>query len=149
MVLSLQDPLVQSYIVYSAILAVKLLFVGILTGMKRASRKVYANPEDAVRSGGKVTLNDPEVERVRRAHLNDLENIPAFWILGALYLTTNPAAAWATLLFRVFTLGRILHTIVYAIVPLPQPARALSFSIPYFIMWYMGFQVIVYYLTAL
>lgn len=149
MVLTLQDPTVQSYIVYAAILALKLLLFSMLTGLKRSEKKVYANPEDAALLGGRISLSDPDIERLRRAHLNDLENIPAFWILGALYLTTNPAAAWATLLFRAYTLGRLLHTFVYAIKPLPQPSRAIAYFIPYLIMWYMGYQVIVYYLSAL
>lgn len=149
MVLTLQDPTVQSYIVYAAILALKLLLFSMLTGLKRSEKEVYANPEDAALLGGRISLSDPDIERLRRAHLNDLENIPAFWILGALYLTTNPAAAWATLLFRAYTLGRLLHTFVYAIKPLPQPSRAIAYFIPYLIMWYMGYQVIVYYLSAL
>nr|UYI58582.1 glutathione S-transferase 11 [Grapholita molesta] len=149
MALSLQDPVVQSYIVYSAILALKLLSVSTLTAMKRISKKVYANPEDAVSLKGKVVLNDPDVERVRRAHLNDLENIPAFWLLGALYVTTAPVAAWATLLFRVYTAGRFIHTFVYAVVPLPQPARGIAYGIPYLIKWYMGIQVVLHYASAL
>lgn len=148
-VIQLTNPVVQSYIVYSAILALKLLFLSSLTPFVRISRGVFANPEDAKAFRGKVKYDDPTVERTRRAHLNDLENIPAFWILGALYVTTGPAAAWATLLFRTYTISRIIHTIVYAIVPLPQPSRALAYFIPYFIMWYMGVQVVLFYITAL
>lgn len=149
MELSLNNPLVQSYIVYSAILAVKLLLLAPLTATSRIIRGVYANPEDAAMAGGKVKFDDQTVERCRRAHLNDLENIPAFWILGALYLTTGPAVAWATLLFRLYTAGRILHSIVYAVVPLPQPSRAIAYGIPYIITLYMGTQVVLYYATAL
>ena len=148
-IIPLNNPVVQSYILYSAILALKLLSLSTLTGIVRLSRGVFANPEDAKGLRGKVKLDDPAVERTRRAHLNDLENIPAFWILGALYVTTGPAAAWATLLFRVYTVSRIVHTIVYAIVPLPQPARALAYLVPYVIKWYMGVQVVLYYITAL
>lgn len=146
--LSLNEPAVQAFIVYSAILALKLLALSTLTAMTRMLRGAFANPEDAKGLGGKVKYDDPAVERVRRAHLNDLENIPAFWVLGALYLTTGPAAAWATLLFRLSAAGRIIHTIVYAVVPLPQPARAIAFGIPYFINWYMGIQTVLYYITA-
>nr|ARM39011.1 microsomal glutathione S-transferase 1 [Cydia pomonella] len=146
---SLKDPAVQSYIVYSAILALKLIALSSLTGMKRITKKVFANPEDAAALKGKVNLNDPEIERARRAHLNDLENIPAFWLLGALYVTTGPVAAWATLLFRVYTVSRFIHTFVYAVVPMPQPARGIAFGIPYFIKWYMGIQVILHYAAAL
>lgn len=150
-VLSLQNPVLQSFIVYSAILALKLLALGALTGMTRMAKGVFANPEDLKSAGGKgkIKFDDPHVERVRRAHLNDLENIPAFWVLGALYVTTNPAHAWATLLFRIYTAGRVLHTLVYAVKPLPQPSRALAYFVPYVIMWYMGIQVILYYLSAL
>nr|QLI62199.1 glutathione S-transferase 3 [Streltzoviella insularis] len=149
-VISLDNPVVQSYIVYSAILALKLLFLSPLTGMTRMARGVFANPEDVQSfKKGKVKFDDPAVERIRRAHLNDLENIPAFWVLGALYLTTNPVASWATLLFRVYTAGRVLHTIVYAVKPLPQPSRAIAFFIPFVIMVYMGVQVVLYYITAL
>ncbi|KAJ2946388.1 hypothetical protein O0L34_g12432 [Tuta absoluta] len=149
-VLPLDSPAVQSFILYSAILALKVLVMAPMTGMTRMRKGVFANPEDAkLTPKGKVKFDDPDIERIRRAHLNDLENIPAFWVLGALYLTTGPVAAWATLLFRVYAIGRILHTIVYCIVPLPQPSRALAFAIPLFIKFYMGFQIIMYYITAL
>lgn len=144
----LEQPAVQSYILYSGILALKVLGTAFLTSRVRYSKKVFANPEDAA-GRGKVKLDDPDVERVRRAHLNDLENIPAFWLLGALFLTTSPEAAWATLLFRIYTAGRVLHTFVYAVRPLPQPARGIAFGVPYLIMLYMGVKVVTHYITAL
>nr|XP_034841145.1 microsomal glutathione S-transferase 1-like [Maniola hyperantus] len=146
---TIADPAVQSYIIYSSVLALKVLGMSVLTGMVRHKKKVFANEEDAKATKGVVKFNDPDVERTRRAHLNDLENIPAFWVLGALYLTTGPATELATLLFRVFTAGRILHTIVYAVKPLPQPARAIAFGIPYFINWYMGLKIVSHYISAL
>lgn len=145
----LDQPAVQSYIVYSGILALKVLGVTFLTSKARYTKKVFANPEDAKAVQGKVKLDDPDVERVRRAHLNDLENIPAFWLLGALFLTTSPEVAWATLLFRIYTAGRILHTFVYAVHPLPQPARGIAFGVPFLIKLYMGAKVVMYYITAL
>uniref|UniRef100_A0A2A4JUD2 Microsomal glutathione S-transferase 1 n=1 Tax=Heliothis virescens TaxID=7102 RepID=A0A2A4JUD2_HELVI len=121
-----------------------------MTGAMRGLRRVFANPEDTkTLKGSKVKFDDPVIERIRRAHLNDLENIPAFWVLGAFYVTTGPVVAWATLLFRVYTLGRILHTIVYAVVPLPQPARFLSYLVSALVSFYMATQVILYYITAL
>lgn len=146
--LSLDNLAVQAFIVHSAILALKLLSLSFLTGVTRTIRGVFANPEDAKMAKGVVKFGDPAVERVRRAHLNDLENIPAFWILGALYLTTGPSVAWATILFRAFTLGRVIHTIVYAIIPLPQPSRAIAYVIPMLVNLYMGVQIVLYYLSA-
>ncbi|XP_026727358.1 prostaglandin E synthase-like [Trichoplusia ni] len=145
--ISLQDPVVQSYMVYSAILAIKMFAVTFLTAKVRTSKKVFANEEDAKNYNGQVKLNDPDVERVRRAHLNDLENIPAFWVLGALYLTTGPSAFLATMLFRLFTAGRIAHTVFYAI--FQSPARGLGFASAFLINIYMGLQVILYYISAL
>lgn len=145
---SLSDPAVQSYMAHSGILALKVLGTAMLTSRMRYKKAVFANPEDAKKKGV-VKHDDPDVERVRRAHLNDLENIPVFWLLGALYVTTGPDAVWATTLFRLYTAGRILHTVVYAVTPLPQPARALAFTVPFIIMWYMGIKVIGHYALAL
>lgn len=148
--INFDSPVVQTYIVYSAILAMKMLAMSVLTGATRMRKGVFANPEDTkTKPGSKVKYDDTDVERIRRGHLNDLENIPVFWVLGALYVTTGPAAAMASLLFRLFTIGRMLHTFVYCIMPVPQPARAIAFGIPYLIMWYMGIQIVLYYITAI
>ncbi|XP_059049075.1 uncharacterized protein LOC131844258 [Achroia grisella] len=144
-----ENPAVQSYAFYSGVLALKTLGMALLTGRIRFRKKVFANEEDAKLRKSVVKYDDPDVERVRRAHLNDLENIPAFWLVGGLYLTTAPDAALAVNLFRVYTVGRILHTIVYAIKPLPQPARGISFGIPYLITVYMGLKVVLHYASAL
>lgn len=147
---SLNDPAVQSYLLYSGVLGLKVLGMSFLTAIQRHTKKVFANPEDAVtKPGGKVKFDDPDVERVRRAHLNDLENIPAFWVLGALYVTTGPSASVATNLFRAYAAGRILHTFVYAVKPLPQPSRAIAFGVPFVISIYMGVVVVKYYFGAL
>ena len=63
--------------------------------------------------GSKMALNDPDVERVRRAHLNDIENIIPFVLIAAIYLTTGPSLGTAKLLFRIFTAARYIHTFVY------------------------------------
>ena len=81
---------------------------------KTPFQQAFANPEDATGvKGGKVIIGDPDVERVRRAHLNDIENILPFVILAAIFLTTAPSVGTAKLLFRVFTAARYIHTFVY------------------------------------
>ncbi|CAH0405975.1 unnamed protein product [Chilo suppressalis] len=142
---SLDNPVIRSYLFYSGVLGLKLLGTALLTSKARYTRKVFANEEDARYSGGVVKVNDPEVERARRAHLNDLENIPVFWILGAIFVTTGPSASVATLLFRTYTAMRFLHTIVYAVKPLPQPTRAIVFTIPFLLTVYMGVNIIIHY----
>ncbi|CAD0195462.1 unnamed protein product [Chrysodeixis includens] len=146
--ISLADPAVQSYIVYSAVLAMKMFAITFLTTKVRVSKKVFANAEDAKANNGTVKFDDPDVERVRRAHLNDLENIPAFWVLGALYLTTGPSAFLATTLFRLFAAGRIIHTIFYAVTSIPR-VRGFGFASSFLVNVYMGLQVILFYLTSL
>lgn len=146
---TITEPAVRSYILYSSVLALKVLGMVVLTVRVRFRKKVFANEEDTKVTKGIVKYDDPDVERVRRAHLNDLENIPVFWVLGALYLTTGPSSELATTLFRVYTAGRVLHTIVYVVKPVPQPARGIAWVIPYLINWYMGAKIVKHYIGAL
>lgn len=85
------------------------------------------------------------MERVRRAHLNDMENILPYLMAAFLYVLTEPDFYVASILFRVATIARILHTVVYAIYPVRQPARALMFFIHYLIMLYMIVASIVHF----
>nr|CAD7578789.1 unnamed protein product [Timema californicum] len=109
-------------------------------------RVVFANPEDAVGKGAKVRFDNTDIERVRRAHLNDLENIPIFFVASFFYQFTNPAPFIAINLIRVFALTRILHTIVYAVFPMPQPSRALAWGVGYGITGYMAVKTILYFI---
>ncbi|XP_045504443.1 microsomal glutathione S-transferase 1-like [Colias croceus] len=144
---TIAEPAVRTFIFYSGVLGAKMLLMSFLTARQRYRKNVFANEEDAKAKKGIVKYDDPDVERVRRAHLNDLENIPVFWVLGALYLTTGPSAATAITLFRVYAAGRILHTIVYAVTPIRQPARAIAFGIPMFVSLFMGAKVATHYLA--
>ncbi|CAG9854729.1 unnamed protein product [Phyllotreta striolata] len=134
-VLSLENEVFRSFLFYSCILVLKMLFMSPLTGSKRMKHKAFANVEDAKGFNVKPKLDD-NVERVRRAHLNDIENIPLFFVAGVLYTITNPSVYLAKMLFLVYTVARVAHTIVYAVVPLPQPARGIS--------WVTGFGITVY-----
>ncbi len=74
--------------------------------------QVFANPEDAKGARGKVGV-DEDVERSRRAHLNDMENIYLFLLNAAIYVLTGPSYTIALNLFRAFTAARYLHTFFY------------------------------------
>ncbi|KAK3877993.1 hypothetical protein Pcinc_017341 [Petrolisthes cinctipes] len=110
---SLDNPAFTDYAFYAGVLAVKVMAMGVITGYYRMTKKAFANPEDAKRLGAKEIKVDADVERVRRAHQNDLENITVFWILGLLFLLTNPSPATARLIFRAYTGSRIGYTILY------------------------------------
>lgn len=92
-----------------------------------------------------IVVDDPDVERVRRGHLNDMENIYLFFVVGMAYVFTNPDATLAMWLFRVYAAARILHTLVYAVYPVPQPTRAIMFLSGVIITAFMAIRTIVYF----
>ncbi|XP_068825874.1 microsomal glutathione S-transferase 1 isoform X3 [Capricornis sumatraensis] len=108
--------------------------------------QVFANPEDCAGFGKgenakKYLRTDDRVERVRRAHLNDLENIVPFLGIGLLYSLSGPDLSTAILHFRLFVGARIYHTIAY-LTPLPQPNRALAFFIGYGVTLSMAYRLL-------
>merc|ERR1711962_1621937 len=114
---------------HAGLMAVKTLIMAPLTARQRFRKGNFISREDGVNRPVKIGIGvDEDVERVRRAHQNDIENVFPFLFLGFLYIFTNPAYSTALLVFRLFVGARILHTIVYLMV-IPQPARALRFFI--------------------
>jgi len=108
--------------------------------------QVFANPEDTKGRKAVVKYDDNDVERVRRAHMNDIENILPFFILGFLYCFIHPDPDSANLLFKVFAIARIVHTLVYAVVVVPQPSRAIAWAVSFFINIFMGFKILMYFM---
>ncbi|SPP78052.1 microsomal glutathione S-transferase 1 isoform X1 [Drosophila guanche] len=141
--ISMENEVFRVYLGWTAVLVIKIFAMSILTGLTRFATATFANPEDLLSPKLKVKFDDPNVERVRRAHRNDLENIVPFLIIGLLYTLTNPSAFLAINLFRAVGIARIVHTLVYAVVVIPQPARALSFFVAAGATVYMAFQVMV------
>ncbi|XP_072384164.1 microsomal glutathione S-transferase 1-like [Diabrotica undecimpunctata] len=135
------------YFVCCCFLILKMSFMSIFTAVKRVIHKAFANPEDSKQMKIDPQVNE-NVERVRRAHLNDLENIPLFFVAGLIYTFANPGETAAKVLFVVYVVTRYLHTIVYAVVPIPQPARALCWSTGYIINIYMAMYSLVHFLKS-
>uniref|UniRef100_A0A2C9H4B8 Microsomal glutathione S-transferase 1 n=1 Tax=Anopheles maculatus TaxID=74869 RepID=A0A2C9H4B8_9DIPT len=146
---TINDGVLQSYVFWSSVLVLKMLLMSPLTSLTRVRKLAFANPEDASAVSRKLKpkLDDPDVERVRRAHLNDLENILPFFVIGFLYLLTNPVPFLAINLFRAVAVSRILHTLVYAVVVVPQPARFLAFMGGMVPTVYMTLQTILYFMV--
>ncbi|XP_070492720.1 microsomal glutathione S-transferase 1-like [Chironomus tepperi] len=138
---STDNPVFSTYVFYTTVLIIKTLFMALLTVVHRVKNKAVASKEDSPKG---IVLFSKDVERQRRAHLNDLENIPIFIIVAFLYTLTSPSTFIAVNLIRLFTLCRIVHTFVYAIYP-TQPARGISFGIGILITFYMSFQVAIYF----
>ncbi|KAI4469068.1 microsomal glutathione s-transferase 1 [Holotrichia oblita] len=144
-ILDTENPIFRGFLFYNSALVLKMLAMSSLTALQRFKNKAFANPEDAAMQGVKVRTDD-NVERVRRAHLNDLENIPIYFVASFGYMLTNPSVTVALNLFRAFTAARFMHTFVYAVCVIPQPARGLSWGIGYFITGFMAFQTACHFL---
>lgn len=70
------------YITWGGLLLIKMLIMSFLTIFNRIRKGAVENPEDVQNSNFEIK-KDEDVERIRRAHLNDLENVPPF-LLAAL-----------------------------------------------------------------
>lgn len=137
--MSFTNPVFRAFLFYNSILILKVLLSVLLIARQRFRKRVFISPEDTVLArGAKVKTDDPDVERCRRAHQNDLENIPFFITASYIYLCTNPAPWLAQTLFLVYTVSRVLYTIIYAVLALPQPSRALTWGVGYAIIIYMA-----------
>ncbi len=98
--------------------------------------QAFDNNEDLMlRPGAIVQIND-NVERVRRGHQNDVENIYIFVIAGIFYVLSEPSPTVALNLFRIFGIARLLHSLVYAF-SIRQPTRALLFHVGVWTTVYM------------
>jgi glutathione S-transferase len=124
----LNNPALRLFGVTYLILLLKMVAVGYATSFYRIRDKHFATPEDYRLQGltPKAGINE-DVERARRAHQNDLENILPYFGVGLLYALTNPSLGMARLCFIGFTVSRILHSICYLLQL--QPWRTIVWSI--------------------
>ncbi|CAL8242326.1 unnamed protein product [Merluccius merluccius] len=135
----------QAYATYATVVILKMMLMGPLTAYFRMTRGAFSNEEDvrgkSEEQKKKLLRSHPDVERVRRCHQNDLENIIPFVIIGLLYSLTAPDISTALIYFRVFAASRICHTLAY-ILPLPQPSRALAWMTGMVVTFCMAFRVL-------
>jgi glutathione S-transferase len=119
--LTMQNPVFVTYMIAAAIMILKIMGQGWLTVYRML--KVgggFASPEDLQvglinrnPSPEQLELND-YVDRSRRMHRNDLENIPAFLACGLLFVIAAPSALLANVLMYGFVAARLLHSLAYA-----------------------------------
>nr|XP_046230615.1 prostaglandin E synthase [Scatophagus argus] len=125
----IKNEVFSCFVFYGALLVIKMYIIAVITGQVRLRKKAFANPEDALRHGGlQYHREDAYVERCRRAHRNDMENIFPFLFLGAVYSMTGPSLAVARLHFLVFFMARVLHTVAY-LLALRAPTRSLAYTV--------------------
>jgi uncharacterized MAPEG superfamily protein len=119
-VLSLNNPVFQSYLIAASIMILKLMMQPWMTVVRMM--KVgggFRSPEDLK----KTPLNpDPQpaqletneyVDRSRRLNLNDLESIPGFLVAGFLFVLVEPPLLLAQILIWTYVASRAAHFVAY------------------------------------
>ena len=118
--LTLTNPVFTTYAICAALAVLKIMGQGWMTVYRLL--KVgggYASPED-LRPGlinrkpdpSQLEVND-YVDRSRRMHRNDLENIPGFLAAGLLFVLMAPPLWLAQVFFYGFVLARAAHAWAY------------------------------------
>lgn len=117
-----------AYAITALVLILNLIVLWAMSGTVRASTKTALNAEDAALfKGTHVESDPPAVARVLRAHANAAASIYPFLILGLVYVLAGGAYLPAVIIFTVFVIARIAHSIFY--LRASQPWRTISFSV--------------------
>ncbi len=122
-------PAFRPFVLFSVLLILKMAAVGVATALSRRKAGVVLNPEDAGVVPGSHVANEeaPATLRAKRAHLNDLENIPGFLFLALLFTLTGCSALAGWAYFGVYFVARTLHTFFY--LNAIQPWRTVVFFV--------------------
>lgn len=119
--LNMENPVFVTYMIAAAIMILKLMGQGWMTVFRMLkSDSGLVSPEDL--QVGLINKNPrPEqldlndyVDRSRRMHRNDLENIPAFLACGLIFVAAAPSLLLANILMYGFVVVRLVHTLAYA-----------------------------------
>ncbi len=96
--LSLQNPVFATYTIAATIMILKAVGMSWLTVVRMMQANGgFRSPEDVRKTplnpapSPKQLEPDERVERIRRIHLNDLENVPFFLASGLLFVLTGPS----------------------------------------------------------
>jgi uncharacterized MAPEG superfamily protein len=138
----LNNPALRLFGATYLILVLKMIAVGFATSFYRLRDKTYATPEDYALQGltPRGGTNE-DVERARRAHQNDLENILPYFGVGLLYALTNPSPTAARVFFIGYAVARILHSVFY--LRAMQPWRTIAFAVAQVLLVVMLFVTLI------
>jgi glutathione S-transferase len=133
--MTLDNPVFATYVIAATIMILKMMGQGWMTVARMMKvRGGFVNPEDA-RPGlfnprphpGQLEP-DADVERSRRMHHNDTENIPVFLVAGLLFVLTQPPLLLAQLLLYGYVVARLGHFWAY-VTARGHEVRAFFFTI--------------------
>lgn len=120
------NDILHAYVLCVLVLFVKMLAISCYQGYWRLRYRAFANDEDATFFGRPVLSQElPQVQRAAKAWVNDLENIPLFFVLGGLAVALQVNAEVSIALFYAFTAARVVHTLTY--LAGRQPWRTLAY----------------------
>lgn len=152
--LSLQDPLLRTWAIATAVMVLKTLSMAWLTVLRMMQEKGgYRSPEDLRKTAlnpdphpGQLAPND-RVERMRRIHQNDLENVPFFIAAGFGFILSAPPLWLAQVLLYGYCLSRFGHFWAY-VTARTHDTRATFWTIGVLIVMVMAVWTIVAALAA-
>jgi glutathione S-transferase len=117
----LENPVFRVYVIAAALMVLKMALQSWMTVYRMMKVKGgFRAPEDLKRTpvnrdpSPEQLLPNEYVERSRRIHLNDCENIPPFLIVGLLFVATAPPLWLAQVLLYGYVITRALHFLAYA-----------------------------------
>ena len=134
------EPAIYWYALCAVVLFLKMFALSSYQGFYRLTRRTFVNPEDAgVFKKPTAEEELPQVRRAAKAWLNDLENIPIFLGLGVAYVFIGASPKAATIIFPIFTIARILHTLTYLLGL--QPWRTISYGVGILCLFAMSWNI--------
>ena len=119
-VLSLENPVFQTYLIAASIMIVKLMLQPWMTVVRMMTAGGgFRSPEDLKKTPLNPNPpptqleNNEHVDRSRRLNLNDLESIPGFLAAGFLFVLVEPSLLLAHILIWTYVAARAAHFIAY------------------------------------
>jgi glutathione S-transferase len=141
----LSNPALRLFGIAYMILVLKMVAVGAYTSILRLRSNIYATPEDyRFRGLAAQSTVSQDIERARRAHRNDLEQILPFFGVGLFYALSHPSMTAAWIYFGGYTVARVLHSIFY--IRSMQPHRTVAFTVALLLMLGMLLSTLVWLL---
>jgi len=146
---TIENPVFLTYAIAASTMILKIMGQGWMTVYRMLkSDSGLASPEDL--QVGIINKNPRKeqlerndyVDRSRRMHRNDLENIPAFLAAGLLFVAVQPSLVLAQILMFGFVLARLLHAVAYA-TKQTHEVRATFYTVGSLIVVYMALHVLV------
>ena len=114
--LTFANPVFVAYAVSAVMMVMKAVVMSWLTVARMLwFQSGFRAPEDLRRTllnpapNPQQLLPDERIERIRRIQQNDLENLPFFFVAGALYVLTDPPLVLAQWLFYGYAVSRLPH----------------------------------------